>query len=89
MLKLEPSAKAIAYGLSEEFHFTQAEWLKMREIAKERKTIDKFCAWQKDKFIVIQTTADERKEIINGEKESESEGSNHQSTSNANQDSDG
>ena len=71
MLKLEPSAKAIAYGLSEEFHFTQAEWLKMREVAKERGTLGKFINWQKNKFILIQTTESERKEIISGEEKTE------------------
>ena len=64
MLKLTPSAKAIAAGLTEEYHFTQAEWLKMVSVAKERGTLNRFCDWQKGKFILIQTTADERKEVI-------------------------
>lgn len=81
MLKLEPSPKARVYGLSEEYHFTQAEWLKMVSVAKERGTLSKFCAWQKSKFIVIQSTADERREVIKIEsKKAESQEADNQSS---------
>lgn len=69
MLKLEAGNKARSFGLTEEYHFTQAEWLKMREVARERGTLDRFCKWQKNKFIVIQTSESERREIANGVEE--------------------
>lgn len=75
MLKLEAGLKAQAYGLQEEYHFTQAEWQKMREVAKERGTVDRFCKWQKGKFIVIQTSESERREIIGGQETTEANAS--------------